>query len=151
MRSNTIYMEIRPNCIENCLNKCIDHYSDQLVGNNLTVSQIVLGSEIEACAIRTNPYGPTLHSFSDINFYVQYRCIGGARCVEGKEHQEGHYLLNGKIDNSHRAFKYNWNSKMTFGLDDLEIIVDFLEGSNPKKLSDTRLPIRVNSFSTVCN
>ena len=112
MRPGSLYVEVRPSCAEMCVLGCDKRFARAPVAGNVTFLDLFDAPLGVACGIAGNPFGAALHQRTGVRFHVVSACVGGNRCMQRGAGPAKFYLPGGRVDDSHKSWKYNWNPQV---------------------------------------
>ena len=112
MRPGSLYVEVRPSCAEMCVLGCDKRFARAPVAGNVTFLDLFDAPLGVACGIAGNPFGAALHQRTGVRFHVVSACVGGNRCMQRGAGPAKFYLPGGRVDASHKSWKYNWNPQV---------------------------------------
>ena len=112
MRPGSLYVEVRPSCAEMCVLGCDKRFARAPVAGNVTSLDLFDAPLGVACGIAGNPFGAALHQRTGVRFHVVSACVGGNRCMQRGAGPAKFYLPGGRVDDSHKSWKYNWNPQV---------------------------------------
>lgn len=112
MRPGSLYVEVRPSCAEMCVLGCDKRFAHAPVATNVTFLDLFDAPLDVACGVAGNPFGAALHQRTGVRFHVVSACVGGNRCMQRGAGPAKFYLPGGRVDDSHRSWKYNWNPQV---------------------------------------
>ena len=115
MRPGSLYVEVRPSCAEMCVLGCDKRFARAPVAGNVTFLDLFDAPLGVACGIAGNPFGAALHQRTGVRFHVVSACVGGNRCMQRGAGPAKFYLPGGRVDDSHKSWKYNWNPQVIQG------------------------------------
>ena len=112
MRPGSLYVEVRPSCAEMCVLGCDKRFARAPVAGNVTFLDLFDAPLGVACGIAGNPFGAALHQRTGVRFHVVSACVGGNRCMQRGAGPAKFYLPGGRVDDSRKSWKYNWNPRV---------------------------------------
>ncbi len=112
MRPGSLYVEVRPSCAEMCVLGCDKRFARAPVAGNVTFLDLFDAPLGVACGIAGTPFGAVLHQRTGVRFHVVSACVGGNRCMQRGAGPAKFYLPGGRVDDSHKSWKYNWNPQV---------------------------------------